>query len=54
MTEKEQIEKLADALDKFIDEYRAEFDLTYASVVGVLQMKIHLLCQEAENREDEL
>jgi len=54
MTEKEQIDKLADAIDALINEYRVEFDLTYASVVGVLQMKAHLLMREAEEKQDEL
>lgn len=49
MEEKEQTNAFADDLDRLVDRYRNEFDMTYASVVGALQMKIHLLCQEAAN-----
>jgi len=44
-----QTSAFADDLDCLIERYRQEFDVTYASVVGVLFMKAHLLCQEAEN-----
>lgn len=50
MTEKEQIDLLADRIDNLVDDFRSEFDLTYASVVGVLQMKIQLLCNECNER----
>lgn len=53
MDEKSQTEHFADDLDKLVNRYRSEYDIQYASLVGVLQMKIHLLCQEAEQREDE-
>lgn len=49
MSEKQQIAALADKLDLLINQYRHEFDLTYASVVGVLTIKIQLLCQEADD-----
>lgn len=47
MSEKEQIEAFADDLDRLVDRYRREFDLSYASVIGTLNMKAHLLCAEA-------
>lgn len=47
MDGQEQIQQVADELDKLIERCRIEYDLSYASVVGVLQMKTHLLCQEA-------
>lgn len=47
MSEAEQIKHLADKVDALIDHTRNEYDMTYAAVVGVLQMKIHLLCKEA-------
>jgi len=47
MNEKEQIQAFADDLDRLVDRYRGEFDLSYASVVGTLNMKAHLLCSEA-------
>jgi len=54
MTEKEQIGKFADDVDKLVDRYRAEFDLSYAAVVGALTMKVHLLCEEAAEGEEEV
>lgn len=50
MTEKDQTDHFANDLDKLVDRYRSEYEISYASVVGVLQMKIHLLCSEAEER----
>jgi hypothetical protein len=37
MTEQEQVEAFSDDLDKLIYRYRDEFDLTVASMVGVLE-----------------
>lgn len=51
MNEKEQIMELADRMDKLINGFRDEWDLSYASVVGVLMMKAHLLMQEASEEE---
>lgn len=47
MSPAEQITAFAAALDKLVDNYRHEFDLPYAAVVGVLHLKAHLLCAEA-------
>ena len=52
MTDKQQTEHLADELDKLIRRFCAEYDLTYAVAVGVLQMKIHLLCAQAAAEEE--
>lgn len=54
MDAKEQTQQFSDELDKLVNRFRAEYDLTYAVAVGVLQMKIHLLCAEAADREDEV
>lgn len=54
MTDKEQTQQLADELDKLLNRFADEYDLSFASAVGVLQMKIHNLCQQArEESEDE-
>lgn len=53
MSEKEQIDHFANELDKLVERFRKEYEMTYASAVGVLEMKIHLLCAEAEERRDE-
>lgn len=54
MSEKEQIFSFADDLDRLVERYRQEYDMTYAAAVGVLQMKSHLLCVEASERDDEV
>jgi hypothetical protein len=54
MTEKEQTDHFADELDRLVDRFRSEYDLSYAVVVGVLQMKAWLLCSETSEREDEV
>jgi hypothetical protein len=40
MTNENQTEAFNDALDAAIDRFTQEFDLTYASIVGVLSMKV--------------
>ena len=37
MTQREQIDAFAEDLEKLIERYTAEFDLTIASVLGVLE-----------------
>lgn len=49
-----QVEHFADELDRLVDRFRSEYDLSYAAVVGTLHMKANLLCNEAEEREDEV
>lgn len=48
-----QVEALSNDLDRLIDRYRAEYDLLYAEVVGVLFMKATTLCKEAEDQSEE-
>lgn len=47
------VEHLSNEIDRMIDRFRQEYDMSYAETVGVLQMKIHLLCCEAADRDDE-
>ncbi len=54
MTEKEQTDAFADDLDKLVERYRQEFEVSYAVVIGTLQMKSWLLSQEASERSDEV
>lgn len=54
MNEKEQIDHFANEIDALVDRYRTEYEMTYAGVVGVLQMKIYTLCAEAVERSDEV
>lgn len=53
MSESDQIKQLGDEVDKIINRAREEYDITYAAVVGVLQMKIHLLCEEAQDQDED-
>lgn len=53
MTAKEQTDAFASDIDSLVERYAKEFDLSYAQVVGVLHMKIHLLCQDASERDDD-
>jgi len=54
MSDAEQLAAFADELDRMIHRFSKEFDLSYAVVVGVLQMKVQMLCAEAATRRDEL
>ncbi len=54
MSESEQIKHFGDEIDKLVDRFRREYDITYAAVVGTLFMKAHLICNEADEREDEV
>lgn len=40
MTDGDQTEAFDDAINRAIDRFTQEFDLTYASVIGVLVMKV--------------
>ncbi len=53
MDDKQQIFAFADDIDRLVERYRSEFDMTYAAVVGVLFMKAQLLCGEAGERDDD-
>jgi len=50
MTEPEQIQALQDDLNRVIDRYRAEFNLTLASAIGTLEIvKLDLYQQETKD-----
>lgn len=51
MTDREQIQAFADDLDKLVDRYRAEFEISMAGVVGTLEFKKWLLMQEAQQKK---
>ncbi len=54
MSESEQVRHFGDELDKLVDRFAKEHDMTYAAMVGTLQMKSYILCQQAADREDEV
>jgi hypothetical protein len=53
MKDSDQITELQNKIDKLIDTYIAEFDLPLASMVGILQVKIHELIENSMTYEDE-
>ncbi len=54
MTDKEQTDAFAGDLDKLVERYRQEFQVSYAIVIGTLQIKIWLLSHEANERREEV
>lgn len=42
----QQTTALSNDVDKLVERYRQEFDMTYATVIGVLTMKSHCLTLE--------
>ena len=48
MDEKRQIKAFAEDIERLVDRYRNEFDLSYASVVGTLHMQASTLCLESQ------
>jgi hypothetical protein len=54
MKDVNQITELQNKIDKVIDNYIAEFDLPLASMIGILQVKIHeLISNSMSDEEDE-
>lgn len=49
----DQTTHFANDLEALITRYRHEYDITYAQLVGVLQLQVHLLCRETAERSDE-
>ena len=46
MSEEDQIDAFVTELDSLIDHFRAEFDLTYSTMIGILEIKKYELCAE--------
>jgi hypothetical protein len=53
MSYDEQIVHFGNEVDAVVNRFSEEYDLPSAVIVGILQMKIHLLCVDAFNREEE-
>lgn len=50
MSETEQAKALVTDIEKVIDRYRAEFDITLCTAIGALEiMKLHLYQTETES-----
>ena len=52
MTEKEQIAHLRADIERVIERYRSEYEITYASFVGVLHVAAFELLHRAHNEDD--
>jgi uncharacterized protein YejL (UPF0352 family) len=53
MTDAEQIAALATDLQRVLDRYRAEFDLTVAAAIGVLEvLKLELFQSQSQSQSD--
>ena len=50
MTDPEQTQAFADDVQRLINRYRAEFEMTAASVVGVLAFQQYLIMSEMQER----
>ena len=54
MTEAEKQDKLYEALEKVIERYMVEFDMTYMSSIGAMELlKVNLACEAFCLDEDE-
>lgn len=54
MSHVDQIEHLENDLDRIIERYRKEYEMTFAAMIGVFQLKVHQLSVEAyEDPDDE-
>ena len=50
MTEAEQARAFSDDLDRLVNRYRQEFDISFASVVAALEFKKFMLMCELKQR----
>ena len=48
----EQIEQFQNKLDKLVDTYTEEFDLSIAAMIGILMCKIYELLANSNDDED--
>lgn len=51
MSDREQTKAFANEIDKLVERFRSEYDMTYAQIVGVLHMKSWLMCEEASEQD---
>lgn len=53
MTEAEQAKHFGDEIDRLVDRFSHEYQLTYGAMIGALQFKVHQLCIEAYEDAEE-
>jgi hypothetical protein len=49
----EQIQQFQNKLDKLVDTYTEEFDLSIAAMIGILMCKIYEILSNANDDEDD-
>lgn len=52
--ENEAITHFGNEIDKLVERFRMEYEIAYASVIGVLFTKAHIMVNEAMDRSDEV
>ena len=53
MKESKQIQVFQDELNKLVERFSDEFDLTLASMIGVMHVTIHEIIERTINQEEE-
>ena len=53
MPPNDQTTHFANDLERLINRYRDEYDLSYAQMIGAMYFTLHLLCREAEQKIDD-
>lgn len=53
MTEREQTVQFCNELDRLVDRFSHEYEMSYAAMIGSLHMKAHALATEAQEGPDE-
>jgi len=54
MTDKEQSFRFGNELDNLVERTRKEYDLSYATIIGMPHIKAAQLCSECLEDEEEL
>jgi len=49
----DQTRHFANDLEALIGRYRQEYEITYAQLIGVLQLQAHMLCRETVEQSEE-
>lgn len=53
MNDHDQSFHFGNELDNLVERTRKEYDLSYATIIGILHVKAHQLCSECLEEEDE-
>jgi len=53
MKHEDRLEHLGNQLDSLIERFRLEYDVTFAELISVLEMKKFFLCMEVSDEVDD-